>query len=161
MYTLVGIESNFLNSPVQLSLLSLFNRWRNRGWNWGARPKSGSRQGSELDGLRSVGSVGPALLFPSWSPHTAWEGRASSGRKYVSSVMESSASFSRWGWLLTSNTPVPPVFQVHGRKLQLRGKKKERDPVKFYDCPLSQAEYLSPKTNKKMIAGKNVIWSKI
>ena len=115
---------------------------------WGARPKSRSRQGSEPLWAQGCGPCGSNALLSALGLQTATHPEPEKEgppfmRKCVSSVMESSASFSRWvGDSSLQTLLVPPVSSAQ-EETAIKGKK--RISLKFYACPLSQAEYLFPE----------------
>lgn len=137
-----GIESNFLNSPVQLSLLSLFNTMEETE----AENCEGPGPSQRADrGQNPMGSGLWALWVQhsalSWSPHTAWGALWGEVCKLCDGKLSIFLKVS--GWLLTSNTQSTSVSSAE--ETAIKGEKKRKVSVKFYDCPLSQAEYLSPK----------------
>ena len=115
---------------------------------WGARPKSQSRQGSEPLRAQGCGPCGSNTLLSvlgvqaATHPEPEEEGPPFM-RKCVSSVTESSASFSRWVGDSSLQTLLVPSVSSTQEETAIKGKK--RISLKFYDCPLSQAEYLFPE----------------
>lgn len=93
----------------------------------GPGPSQGADRGQNPAGLRSVGSVGPALCSQLITPHTAWEGRASLCEKVCKLCDGKLSIFLKVsGWPLTSNTLSTSVSSAR-KETAIKGKRKKRE----------------------------------
>ena len=125
----------------------------------GPGPSQGADRGQNPAGLRSVGSVGPALCSQLITPHTAWEGRASLCEKVCKLCDGKLSIFLKVsGWPLTSNTLSTSVSSAR-KETAIKGKKKKkRERESQWSSTTAHYHKLNifPQklSSKKMIAGK-------